>query len=204
MHVSVLGWTLNEDRDNSLKESLTVSVRWVCQFSSLVVFFWRLLISAECRLQSHCQLWWKEERENEGGNCVAAKQQEFVIGLRVLPNAEPLPPDPCDCSVPLKRVCTASHFSTLLSTVPQIVRDSHKDYVLSSCSNNKKGVLRTFFTILCLTLHTSFCSVLGVELLNGNSIMSSQLHSHNLATLWSFVCTRQKDCHSSCIQYLLQ
>lgn len=96
------------DRDNSLKASLTVSVLWVCQFSSLVVFFWRLLISAECRLQSHCQLWWKEERESEGGNCGAAKLQEFVIGLRVLPNAEPLPPDPWDCSVPLKRVPTTS------------------------------------------------------------------------------------------------
>lgn len=63
-----------------MKESLTVSVLWVCQFTSLVVFLWRLLISAECRLQFYCQHWWKEERERERVNCIAAKKEEFVIG----------------------------------------------------------------------------------------------------------------------------
>lgn len=47
----------------------------VCQFSSLVVFFWRLLISTECRVRLRCQLWWKRrcgqregwrERERNG------------------------------------------------------------------------------------------------------------------------------------------
>lgn len=65
---------------NTMKESPTVSVLRVCQFTSLVVFLWRLLISAECGLQFYCQHWWKEEREREGESCIAAKKQEFVIG----------------------------------------------------------------------------------------------------------------------------
>lgn len=67
---------------NRMKGSLTVSVLWVCQFTSLVVLLWRLLISAECRLQFYCQHWWKEEseRERERVNCMAAKKEEFVIG----------------------------------------------------------------------------------------------------------------------------
>ncbi len=69
------------ERDkNRMKESLTVSVLRVCQFTSLVVFLRRLLISAECRLQFYCQHWWKEERERERENCRAAKKEEFVIG----------------------------------------------------------------------------------------------------------------------------
>lgn len=63
-----------------MKESLTVSVLRGCRFTCLVVFLWRLLISAECRLQFCCQHWWKEEREREKENCIAAKKEEFVIG----------------------------------------------------------------------------------------------------------------------------
>lgn len=60
---------------NTMKESLTVSV-----LTCLMVFLWRLLISAECRLHFYCQHQWKEEREREKENCIAAKKEEFVIG----------------------------------------------------------------------------------------------------------------------------
>lgn len=85
-------------------EKKTQSVLRVCQFTSLVVFFWRLLISAECSLQFHCQLWWKErengqekrwDRERDRGykakTWAAAKSKEFVMGLERDPT--------CPCGV---------------------------------------------------------------------------------------------------------
>lgn len=73
---------------NRLKESLTVSVLRVCQFTSLVVFLWRLLISAECRLQFYCQRWWKEEREREReGKLYSCQQRGICDRSRVVPNA---------------------------------------------------------------------------------------------------------------------
>lgn len=83
------GWTETEERyKNRLKESLTVSVLRVCQFTSLVVFLWRLLISAECRLQFYCQRWWKEERERErGGKLYSCQQRGICDRSRVVPNA---------------------------------------------------------------------------------------------------------------------
>lgn len=94
---------------NRITASLTVSVLWVCQFASLVVFLWRLLISAECRLQLLCQQWWKDRRRERGGRenkPWAARKEEFVIGWEWFQMVEQsvetprvLPPDPCVCWV---------------------------------------------------------------------------------------------------------
>lgn len=81
------GQRMNKDK-NRTKESLTVSVLRVCQFTSLVVFLRRLLISAECRLQFYCQHWWKEEREREReGKLYSCQERGICDRSRVVPNA---------------------------------------------------------------------------------------------------------------------